>query len=211
MVGSSHMKITTATPFGPNDLIEWYGPKNTYTYNSSNNTVKFDGLTKANAITYLSASGEAYFGGSIIAGTLRNSAQSSQLGSASVTVGPFGSNGGLIEIKCSVNASHSTGLVSGPCPLVPSPPGNPTANLKLYRDSPGTSTLVAEQTFTGTYECLPEGQEHIEFRQVNGGFTFTDNLQSTLDRTYRLQVAVYSMPLITNQTTQRISLITEEA
>lgn len=210
MVGSSHMEIWMPTsPFGPNNLIQWYGPRNSYTYDEAAKMVKFDGLTKANAITFKSATGEVYFGGSITAGTLKNAAQSSQLGSTSVTVGPFGSNGGLIEIKCSVNASHSTGLVLGPCPL--DPPANPTAVLRLYRDRPGTSTLVAEQTFTGTYNCLPEGQEHIELRQVNGGFTFTDNLQSTLDRTYRLQVAVYSMPLIANQTTQRISLITEEA
>lgn len=211
MVGPSHMKITAASPFGPNDLIEWYGPKNSYTYDSANNLVKFDGLTKANAIMYLSATGQAFFGGSIIAGTLRSAAQSAALGSNSVTVGPFGSNGGLIEIKCSVNISHSTGVVLGPCPLEPSPSGNPNVVLRLYRDAPGASTLVAEQTVTGTYECLPEGQEHIEFRHVSGGFTFTDNLQTPLNRTYRLHAAVYSIPLIPNQTTQRISLVTEEA
>ena len=65
MVGTTHMKITTATPFGPNDLIEWYGPRNSYTYDETLAAVKFDGLTKANAITYLSSAGAAFFGGSI--------------------------------------------------------------------------------------------------------------------------------------------------
>ncbi|MRJ41201.1 MULTISPECIES: hypothetical protein [Idiomarina] len=208
MVGSTHMKITTATPFGPNDLIEWYGPKNTYTYNSSTGTVKFDGLTKANAITYLSSTGQAYFGGSITAGTLKNAVQSSQLGNTDVTVGPFGSNGGIIEIKCSVSASRSTGLVSGSCPS-PAPP-NPSATLKLYRVTSGGETLVATQSVSGLYTCMQEGPEHIESWNLSGSFTYTDNLQTTSSRTYRLEVSANTTPLLPNGN-QRLSLITEEA
>lgn len=208
MVGSTHMKITTATPFGPNDLIEWYGPKNTYTYNSSNGTVKFDGLTKANAITYLSATGQAYFGGSITAGTLKNAVQATTLGNAEVTVGPFGSNGGIIEIKCSVSASRSTGLVSGSCPS-PAPP-NPSATLKLYRVTSGGETLVATQAVSGSYRCMQEGPEHIENWNLSGSFTYTDNLQTTSSRTYRLEVTNNTTPLLPNGN-QRLSLITEEA
>ncbi|MRJ40834.1 MULTISPECIES: hypothetical protein [Idiomarina] len=208
MVGASHMKITTATPFGPNDLIEWYGPKNTYTYNSSNGTVKFDGLTKANAITYLSATGQAYFGGSITAGTLKNAVQSSQLGNTDVTVGPFGSNGGIIEIKCSLSASRSTGLTSGLCPN-PAPP-NPSATLKLYRATSGGEILVATQAVSGSYRCIQEGPEKIESWSLNGSFTYTDNLQTTSSRTYRLEVTNNTTPLLPNGN-QRLSLITEEA
>jgi hypothetical protein len=208
MVGASHMKITTATPFGPNDLIEWYGPKNTYTYNSSTGTVKFDGLTKANAITYLSSTGQAYFGGSITAGTLKNAVQSSQLGNTDVTVGPFGSNGGIIEIKCSVSASRSTGLVSGSCPS-PAPP-NPSATLKLYRVTSGGEILVATQGVSGSYTCMQEGPEMIESWNLSGSFTYTDNLQTTSSRTYRLEVTNNTTPLLPNGN-QRLSLITEEA
>lgn len=208
MVGGTHMKITTASPFGPNDLIEWYGPKNTYTYNSSNGTVKFDGLTKANAITYLSATGQAYFGGSITAGTLKNAVQSSQLGNTDVTVGPFGSNGGLIEIKCSLNASRTTGLTSGQC-ANPAPP-NPSATLKLYRTTSGGEILVATQAVSGSYRCIQEGPEKIESWSLNGSFTYTDNLQTTSSRTYRLEVTNNTTPLLPNGN-QRLSLITEEA
>jgi hypothetical protein len=208
MVGSTHMKITTATPFGPNNLIEWYGPKNTYTFNSSNGTVKFDGLTKANAITYLSATGQAYFGGSITAGTLKNAVQSTQLGNTDVTVGPFGSNGGIIEIKCSISASRSTGLTSGTCPS-PAPP-NPSATLKLYRVTSGGEILVATQAVSGTYSCMQEGPEKIESWSLGGSFTYTDNLQTTSSRTYRLEVSANTTPLLPNGN-QRLSLITEEA
>lgn len=195
-------------PFGPNSLIEWYGPRNSYTYDETNNLVKFDGLTKANAITYKSASGEAYFGGSITAGTLKNAVQSSQLGNTDVTVGPFGSNGGIIEIKCSISASRSTGLTSGLCPS-PAPP-NPSATLKLYRVTSGGETLVATQSASGSYRCIQEGPERIEMWNLSGSFTYTDNLQTTSSRTYRLEVSANTTPLLPNGN-QRLSLITEEA
>lgn len=208
MVGASHMKITTSTPFGPNNLIEWYGPKNTYTYDSANNSVNFDALTKANAITYLSTTGEAYFGGSIIAGTLRNSVQNTQLAfSTSVTLGPFGSNGGPIEIKCSFSATRGTGLVAGSCPFPP--PANPTGTLRLYRTAPGAQTLVATHALSGVYDCSDEGQEHIENWLLVGGFTYTDNLQTTQPRTYRLEIT-HNTPVLPNGN-QRLSLISEEA
>lgn len=208
MVGASHMKITTSTPFGPNNLIEWYGPKNTDTYDSANNSVNFDALTKANAITYLSAAGEAYFGGSIIAGTLRNSVQNTMLAySTSTTLGPFGSNGGPIEIKCSFSATRGTGLVAGSCPFPR--PANPTGTLRLYRTAPGAQTLVATHALSGVYDCSDEGQEHIENWLLIGGFTYTDNLQTTQPRTYRLEVT-HNTPVLPNGN-QRLSLISEEA
>lgn len=208
MLGSNFMKVQTSTPFGTtSDLIEWYGPKNSNTYDSSSDSPRYSNLSKANAITYLTDDGGAYFGGSITAGTLKNAVQSTQLGNTDVTVGPFGSNGGIIEIKCSVSASKSTGLVSGNCPS-PSP-GDPSGVMRLYRVASSGDTLVATQNVTGSYQCYDEGAEHIETWQLDGSFTYTDNLQTTNSRTYRLEIE-HNAPLLPDGN-QRLSLITEEA
>ena len=207
LVGSSYMSIQTATPFGPNNLLEWKGPRNSYTYDETNKLVKFDGLTKANALQYFSDAGDSYFGGSITAGTLRNAVQSTQLGNTDVTVGPFGSNGGLIEIKCSVSASRSSGLVAGNCPYPA--PADPSGTLRLYRETSGGDILVATQNVSGSYQCHDEGPEFIEVWQLSGSFTYTDNLQTASNRTYRLEVE-HNTPLLPNGS-QSLSLITEEA
>lgn len=65
------------------DLIQWYGP-----------TMAIDQCSRANAVMYKSTDGDAYFGGSLTAGTLRNSAASSSLVANAVAEVPlFGSNG----------------------------------------------------------------------------------------------------------------------
>lgn len=206
LVGSNYMSIQTASAFGPNNLLEWKGPRNSYTYDETNKLVKFDGLTKANALAYFSEDGDQYFGGSITAGTLKNAVQTTRLGSADVTVGPFGSNGGIIEIKCSISAARNT-FESGNCPS-PKPP-NPSGTLKLYRETAGGDILVATQNVNGSYVCMDEGPEHFEQWQLSGSFTYTDNLQTTSSRTYRLEVT-HSLPILPNGT-QSLSLITEEA
>jgi len=207
LVGSNYMSIQTATPFGPNELLEWKGPRNSYTFDETNKLVKFDGLTKANALMYFSEDGDYYFGGSITAGTLKNAVQSTQLGNTDVTVGPFGSNGGIIEIKCSINAAKNTGLISGNCPYPR--PTEPSGTLRLYRQTAGGEILVATKSVSGSYTCLEEGSEHIENWQLSGSFTYTDNLQTTSNRTYRLEVE-HNTPLLPNGS-QSLSLITEEA
>ncbi len=65
------------------DLIEWYGP-----------TMAIAQCSRANAIEYRTTTGDAYYGGSLSAGTLRNPGQSSSLASDAVAEVPsFGSNG----------------------------------------------------------------------------------------------------------------------
>ena len=142
-----------------------------------------------------------------MSGTLRNAVQSTQLGNTAVTAGPFGSNGGIVEIKCSISATRSTGIVSGSCPT-PTPP-NPSGTLKLYRESPGGETLVATQAVSGTYTCYDEGTEHIEEWILQGSFAYTDNLQTTNNRTYRLEIT-HNTPLQPDGN-QRLAIITEEA
>jgi hypothetical protein len=86
------MKVTGA-PFGStNQFIEWFGP-----YNANLAT-----CTQANAIYYLTIGGSAYFGGTLSAGILKNSFQTTSISpTAFVDLGQYGSNGGVITINLS--------------------------------------------------------------------------------------------------------------
>lgn len=212
MIGTSYMKVTGATAFGPNNLVEWYGPKNSVTFNSSTGEAILSALTKANAITYLGDDGSAYFGGSIIAGTLRTANQSATQNSNSVSLstGLFSSNGGNIEIKCSASGLGSR-FTAGTCP-VPAPAA-PSVTMILKRVQPSGTVTVASQTFNGTYFCSQEGPEYIENWSIDGSFTYTDTLQTTSDREYLMEVTYSNFlltPLSGYSRTQGASIITEE-
>jgi len=206
LVGSNYMSIQTASAFGPNNLLEWKGPRNSYTYDETNKLVNFDGLTKANALAYFSEDGDQYFGGSITAGTLKNAMQNSSIGSpVDVVLGPFGSNGGIIEIKNSIAISAFRDIPNGGQPVGI---GDPTATLKLYRETSGGEVLVSSHTVQGSYRAYGGTIKYKEEWNLNGSFTFTDSLQTAANRTYRLEV-IHSVPTYDN--TQRLSIISEEA
>ncbi len=208
-IGSTHMRLESAVPFGPNSLISWFGPKiNGINWNATESTVIESGILKSNAITFLDSNGQAFFGGSILAGTLRNAAQSTQLAAmASVETGLYGSNGGLITIKCSFSAQRSSGLQAGVCPVG----FNPTGTLYLERLVGATWVEVASQTMTGGYSCSQEGSEYISEHTLGGSFTYTDTQQTTAQRNYRLRVS-HNTPVVGagNLATQRLSIISEE-
>ncbi|WP_182926708.1 hypothetical protein [Sphingomonas paucimobilis] len=79
----TYMKVQGVGFGAAKDLIEWYGP-----------TMAIDKCSRANALEYRTTTGDAYYGGSLSAGTLRNPGQSSSLAADAVAeVTPFGSNG----------------------------------------------------------------------------------------------------------------------
>ena len=58
-IGTTHMRISSANGFGStNQFIEWFGENMLV-----NGLVDYASITKANAITYLTTDGDAYFGG----------------------------------------------------------------------------------------------------------------------------------------------------
>lgn len=184
-VGSQYLRVEAAEPFGPHSLISWFGKiVDGINYDSATKNPIYSGMVKSNAITFLSSKGEAYFGGSILAGTLRNAAQStSQVSNTYVEVGPYTSNGGLITIKCSFSASSSfTG--SGTCPVK----SNPTATLILYKWDGSAYIQVASQVLNGNYECTYETGTHYANEMISGSFTYTDNGMNTNSRKYKLSV-----------------------
>lgn len=90
----THMKVAGVGFGSTGQFIEWFGPK-----------MDIPMCSEANAITYLKTNGDAYFGGSLSAGVLRNASQSSAIASnASVTIGPFGTNGSPITVVTSYSA-----------------------------------------------------------------------------------------------------------
>ena len=79
----TYMKVQGVGFGAAKDLIEWYGP-----------TMAISQCSRANALEYRTTTGDAYYGGSLSAGTLRNGNQSSSLAADAVAEVPsFGSNG----------------------------------------------------------------------------------------------------------------------
>jgi hypothetical protein len=88
----SVMKVS-GSGFGTNNqFIEWFGPA----------LANINQCSESNATSYLRNDGSAYFGGALLAGTLRNTNATSVLtNNASTTIGPFGSNGNQIVVNAS--------------------------------------------------------------------------------------------------------------
>ncbi len=77
-------------PFGSaNQFLRWSGPTQ----------ASLSDCTEANAIDYNKTNGDAYFGGALLAGALRNGNTSSSTSTTAATsTGTFGSNGGPISV-----------------------------------------------------------------------------------------------------------------
>lgn len=205
LIGTNSMTVMSATPFGPNNLLEWKGPTSG---NVSGGAAILNNLTKVNGIYWRDSNNNQYTSGTIIAGTLSTSLATSQItNTPQVETGLFGSNGGQIAINCSYSGAKSV-LASGTCP---SPaPANPSVTIRLYQLAPGSETLVNQQTFNGQYTCSQEGSEYIQEWSIFGTFTYYDNIGTTQDRNYRVEATVNNLPLTGTQT-RRLSILTQEA
>jgi len=188
--------------FGANsDLIEWFGPSQAVSL-----------CTKANATSYKATDGSAYFGGSLLAGTLTNGATSSSTSNTSeIVVGPFGTNGNYKLVTVGYNLFTSQVINwPGTCP---SSPVTPSVTITLERSFNGSSwtTLVGGNTSTGSYDCnapLGPGEPGSHTENIGGGFTFTDTNTSTADFYYRARIT--SRTLNTIPGTQKLSVISVE-
>ncbi len=188
LVGSTHKRVSSANAFGTNNqFIEWFGPVG----------IAEGSMSEANAITYLKTDGSAYFGGAIISGALSTSSTTSSLGTAeTVEIGPFGSNGGIIAINCSVtmNSNIYYGLYDGRT-SIPAAPSAPSCNLTLEEYTGGSwvhrqSASYTGTGYNGTFRWDGEHGVYIgpSYQSLSGSFTFTDAKQTTANRTYRLRM-----------------------
>ena len=217
IIGDNTMRIMSPDAFGPNNLVEWRGPKSGNV--DVNGDVIYSNLTKVNATRWTDANGNEYTSGTIIAGTLTVSMQNPQISNTTqISTNEFESNGGMISINCSFTAGASTGIVDdGSDPTFdPNSRDDPYVTLRLYRVSPGTEVLVDQHTFNGDYIYSDKGPEYIEDWHIYGAtFTFYDTLNTTSNREYRLEADVFNMPMpgdgTGNSRTQRLSILTQEA
>lgn len=178
------MKVTGA-PFGSiNQFIEWYGP-----YSTDLTT-----CTEANATYYLKTDGSAYFGGALLAGTLKNSVQGTNLTSANTAIlGPFSSNGNQITITASfVYRGYNSfpGTSAGLSAYNAVTKANPTFSIGLYRDVGSGYSLVSTISVTGTW--TGEAPNVVDVapgyyaENAAASTTYTDPSLSTTNRTYKL-------------------------
>lgn len=110
------------------DLISWFGP-----------TMPIADCSRANATSYEATDGDAYFGGSLSAGLLRNSATGTLLeANASVQLGPFRSDGGPITVVFTYSYTRSYRCAAGSGAIE----GSGGASVQL-RDSNMTGGVIA--------------------------------------------------------------------
>ena len=186
LIGSTHVRVVSATGFGSNNqFIEWFGPRII-----TGGSIDYSAMSESNAITYLKADGSAYFGGSIISGSLSNSLTTSTLdGDAKVGIGPYGSNGGVIAINCSVSLYSRYYRIQteqdSTEPAIPSC----TITLQEYVGASWvtrqSARFVGQSSVSNDYEG--NGQYVVnEVVSLSGSFTYTDNKATTSDRMYRV-------------------------
>lgn len=185
-----------------NEFVQWYGPK-----------MAINLCSRAAADMYLTRTGDAYFGGSLSAGVLKNAVTSSTIsGTAIVETGAFGTNGGpkIVVYSLSYNnfGFNTTDLGNGTI----------SATISLQRSyNGGAWTAVGSVNLTGNRisEGFEPGSGYSHAFNLSGSATFTDNLAGTGNFNYRVLVTSpsgwpYTMNT-QNAQSQRTSVISTES
>ena len=205
-LGTNFMELSNPDGFGPDNLSYYYGPKFL-----TAGKVDYNQATKANATQWRDTEGDSYFGGSLSAGVLSNSARTTLITlNPSVEVGPFGTNGNNKTVVFGIGW-YAQSIENGACSLGPV---SPEATVTLQRKIGGGSwqtiqTRTANGSVTQSYSGEFDHCETIE--EMGATWTYTDNSTSTSNFSYRV--------LVTNQQryheqqfiqTQTVSLISTE-
>ena len=164
---------------GPDDpvYLMWFG---------------FGAKTDANALFFLKRDGSGHFDGSLSAGVLKTAITNPAYDPAAQVIdGPFGSDGGAINIVCSLSwrfdrASRGHTYTGGS--------GSNAVTIRLYRTiGAGAEELVQSATFSGSTSIAnssdPDTQSTCA-QAIDGSFTYTDTAASTQNRSYRAVVAI---------------------
>lgn len=208
LIGTTALKIESAVPFGPNNLTRWYGKRiDGVNFDTTTQSIIWIGITKASASSWEDAAGAAYFGGTIIAGTLRTAVQNPVFNTtASVASNPFGSQGGLIVVKCSFSAGSNLNATGATCSGLSAP----TCTLTLKKKVGASWITVAVESFTGGLFCEVESGMRYAGQTISGNFNYQDTDYSNSQREYELFVTHNVLTGNINDRHQRLSLVTEE-
>lgn len=223
----TYMKVAGVGFGTSNQFIEWFGPK-----------MAISLCSEANAIQYLKANGDAYFGGTLSAGILKNAAQSTSIDAgAAVTVGPFGSNGKPIQVVTSYymsseftnsydatisgyNAWESAvnswgGTIIGGTEATGTKPVSCNVVVTVTKDGAAFATLTITSSVETIQGFAPEPAAsqpgYLTFtRIVSGSITSTDNSGGTSNRSFTATITTRTSAVIGSVTQQRVSIISTE-
>ncbi len=177
----SVMKVQGVGFGSANQFIEWFGPVQS----------SFANCTEGNATYYLKTNGSAYFGGSLSAGVLKNSVQTTSTAQdANVTTGTFGSNGKSRVVTVGYTATANARITGG-CPAA----YTPYATIRLYRGTNAQGTLLAEQQINGSHGCNPGAGQYEPGNMnddIGGSITYTDNSGGS-SSSYYVQIVARSI------------------
>ncbi len=208
-IGAGYMELSNPDGLGPDSLTYYYGPKF-----MNGSKPDYTLATKTNATQWRDISGDAYFGGSLSAGVLSNSARSTLITlNPSIEVGPFGTNGRQKNVVFGVGW-NALSFVDGQCS---SEPGAvmPSCNVTLQRKIGGGNwetiqTQYEQGTVTKTY--IDEVDRCRTDEQLGGTWTFTDTTAGLSNFSYRVivsnQTRYHSQQFVRSQSVRLI--ITEE-
>ena len=206
--GLNIMKVSSADGFGENnEFIEWTGPKIL-----SGGVIDYSAMTRANALSYITVDGDAYFGGSLSAGVLKNAAQTSVINSyvvdsTPIEIGPFNTNGNSKSIVVSWTLKGSS-LESGSCGTYTDPSFGWSLERRI---GVGAWSIVVSGTFNGNTVGNPEASDCIVTEDANESYTYTEPSTSVDNFSYRVKVDSYSRYHANNKIgSQRLSLISTE-
>lgn len=205
LIGTTHFRVESGAPFGPNNLISWYGKKiEGVNFIESSKTIILSGLLKSNAKTYIDDLGNVYFGGTFQAGVISNSGSTTLLSTTASREIEFTSNGGLITVAISfAYGIDSYGPTTGNaasviCPVTPEFI-IPSGYVHLERWNGSGWTLLGTWAIEGSRGCTNGEWSGGEVGHPNQAYrswalascsqTFTDSTYVTGYKKFRVRVA----------------------
>lgn len=181
-----------------NEFIEWYGP----------DVGDISNCSKVTAITYKTNMGDAYYGGSLSAGILRNAVTTSvkslyTVGDYPVTIGAFGTNGRTKVVIVSYALTATSMSASKP-----NNPLQPQLSWKLQRKiGSGAWADISSGVFNGSTTAFYESEAPAHWvvnEDCNGSYTYVDTTTSTDDYSYRVLVVSHSRYHVSSNVSQQL-------
>lgn len=188
----------------------WYGP-NVTSDDPAN-------CTEAAATFYLKTNGSAYFAGTLAAGTIYNSQQTTDTASnASVTIGDFYSNGDLISFLCSYQWVHKYDCDAGTGGFTGS--GSATIRMETSTNSGTVYNSQGDLNATGSGFVIVDGDPAVKDKvnySIGGSRTVTWTPGALTTLRVRARLTARTTPTFQGtgvtgaSTTQNITISTTE-
>lgn len=207
------MKVTGVGFGTSSQFLEWFGP-----------SMSIASCSESNAIQYLRTDGDAYFGGTLSAGTISNSGSTTLGNATEFVLGDFTSAGNPIQVTATcmkTRTSTTETNAAGTSPAAPSPTLNPPTLTYVIEKRIGTGswTTIATRNMSGTYtltfrpfENGAEGEEDvsaawIEEWSLSETHQTSTTIGSTSEAELRIRITTTNQPAFTSG---RLALLSVE-